>query len=104
MSKKVIGITYKNVDASLDGFDVELLVGTQLKFTLLDGQIDPEGIIPVTNLELPVSKFKKLANVLVNNKLLKPTAKTFRLDKIFKLEQHKKNTPKKAIAKVKKSK
>ncbi len=99
MSKKVIGVIYKDLTTYLDGYEVNLSPGTILNFKGGEMPIAPKGVLIVSELELSVNKFKKLATTLIQNKLLKPTAKTFRLDKILKLEQHKKNTPKKAKAK-----
>jgi hypothetical protein len=87
MTKKVLAIAYNKVPIfsplDLDIEEAELLIGSLVEFRTKSDLDKKNGFIEINHDELSVNKYKKLANVLINQRLLKSNAKSFRLDEVF---------------------
>jgi hypothetical protein len=84
MTKKVLGIAYNKIPMwnALDQ-ELYLWIGTIADFKSREILQRKNGFIEVNNDELPVKKYKKLAEVLVGQGLLKKNAISFRLDEVL---------------------
>lgn len=87
MTKKVLAIAYNKIpmwnpldQSQLDG---HLWIGSIAEFKSKEHLDRKNGFVEINNNELPTKKYKKLADVLINQKLLKKGAVSFRLDEVL---------------------
>lgn len=81
MTKKVLAIAYNYIP--LFGSSGKLWIGSIAQFNSREDLADKPGFIEITNDELLAKKYKKLAQVLISQKLIKKDTVSFRLDEVL---------------------